>query len=217
MRHATFWSLLVGGLLAFPAAGSAQNVEFKPRSNETADRRLALFLDAGSYTLLAQDTVLSAGKDDIGNLLVLDASVRTSATIAGSVYVVDGDLFLRPGARVEGDVVVLGGGYYASDLTEVTGEVMYRPNDRYAAVAGEEGWTISSVQDPPKAVELPGLYGFGFPYYQRVDEVTLRWGALLRATGWAWQPTLEGEIRFLTEDGDCLLYTSDAADEVVPV
>jgi hypothetical protein len=193
---------LVGGLLAFPAAGSAQNVEFEPRSNEAADRRLALFLDAGSYTILAQDTVLSAGEDDIGNLLVLDASVRTSATIAGSVYVVDGDLFLRPGARVEGDVVVLGGGYYASDLTEVTGEVMYRPNDRYTAVAGEEGWTISSVQEPPEAVELPGLYGFGFPYYQRVDEVTLRWGALLRATGWAWQPTLEGEVRFLTEDGD---------------
>lgn len=202
VRCARFWSLIVGGLLAMPAAGAAQSVEFKPRSNEPADRRLAAFLDDGTYALLARDTVLSAGHGDIGNLLVLDASLRISATIGGSVYVVDGDLFLRPGARVEGDVVVLGGGFYASELSEVSGEVIYRPNDLYSAVLEEDGWTIIAAQETLKAVELPGLYGLGFPYYQRVDAVTLRWGALLRATGWAWQPTLEGEIRFLTEDGD---------------
>ncbi len=202
MRRATFRSLLVGGLLALPAASSAQSVVFEPGSDEPAEQRLAAFLDDDVYLLLDRDTVLSGGLAEIGNLLVLDASVRISATVGGSVYVVDGDLFLRPGARVEGDVVVLGGGYYASDLAEVAGEVVYRPNDRYSVVSSEDRWTISRVREMQKAVELPGLYGFGFPYYQRVDAVTLRWGALLRATGWAWQPTLEGEIRFLTEDGD---------------
>jgi len=202
VRRATFRSLLIGGLLAVPAVGSAQSVVFEPGSDEPAEHRLAAFLDDDAYVLIARDTILSAGLAEIGSLLVLDASVRISATVAGSVYVVDGDLFLRPGARVEGDVVVLGGGYYASDLAEVAGEVVYLPNDRYSVVSSEDRWTIYPVREIQKAVELPGLYGFGFPYYQRVDAVTLRWGALLRATGWAWQPTLEGEIRFLTEDGD---------------
>jgi hypothetical protein len=202
VRRARCWSILLGCLLTLPATSAAQTVEFDARSGEPAERRLADFLERGTYSVLARDTILSAGQAEIGSLLVLDASTRVSATVAGSVYVVDGDLFLRPGARVEGDVVVLGGGYYASELAEVTGDVVYRPNDRYTVVAGEGGWTISRFEEEQKAVELPGLYGFGIPYYQRVDAVTLRWGALLRATGWAWRPTLEGEIRYLTEDGD---------------
>lgn len=202
MRRALFWLLIVGTALAIPAAGSAQSVEFKPRNEKPAERRLAAFLEQDAYAILSEDTVLHAGQEVSGNLLVLQATVRVATTVPGSVYVVDGDLFLRPGARVEGDVVVLGGGYYASELAEVTGEVVYRPNDRYSVVGAREGWSIVSVEEQQRVVELPGLYGFGFPYYQRVDAVTLRWGALLRATGWAWQPTLEGELRFLTEDGD---------------
>ena len=202
MTRSSFWMLVAAGLLSIPEAGSAQNVEFTPRTDEPTERRLAAFLEHDAYAIFDGDTVLRAGQAVSGNVLVLDAAVRIATTVQGSVYVVDGDLFLRPGARVEGDVVVLGGGYYASGLAEVTGEVVYRPNDPYSVVAGEDGWTILPVQELPKAVELPGLYGFGFPYYQRVDAVTLRWGATLRATGWSWQPSLEGEIRFLTEDGD---------------
>jgi hypothetical protein len=202
MRISRFWLLAAGGLLAIPAAGSAQNVEFTPRADEPEERRLAEFLEHDVYAIIDGDTVLLAGQAVSGNVLVLNATMRSSTTIPGSVYVVDGDLFLRPGARVEGDVVVLGGGFYASSLAEVTGEIVYRPNDQYSVVPGDDGWTIFPVQEMPKAVELPGLYGFGFPYYQRVDALTLRWGATLRATGWSWQPSLEGEIRWLTEDGD---------------
>ena len=202
MRSARFWLLAAGGLLAVPAVASAQNVEFTPRADESAERRLAAFLEQDVYEIFDGDTVLLAGQAVAGNVLVLDASVRIATTIPGSVYVVDGDLFLSPGARVEGDVVVLGGGFYSSELAEVAGEVVYQPNDLYSVVAGDDGWTIFPVQEMPKAVELPGLYGLGFPYYQRVDALTLRWGATLRATGWSWQPSLEGEIRFLTEDGN---------------
>ena len=202
MRISSFWLLAAGGLLAIPAAGSAQNVNFTPRADEPTERRLAEFLEHDVFEIIDGDTVLLAGQGVSGNVLVLNATMRSATTIPGSVYVVDGDLFLRPGARVEGDVVVLGGGFYASALAEVTGEIVYRPNDQYSVVAGDDGWTIFPVKEMPKAVELPGLYGFGFPYYQRVDALTLRWGATLRATGWSWQPSLEGEIRWLTEDGD---------------
>ena len=202
MRRALFWLLVVGGTLAIPAAGSAQSVDFKPRDEKPAERRLATFLDQDVYAILSGDTVLHPGQEVSGSLLVLRATARVATTVPGSVYVVDGDLFLRPGARVEGDVVVLGGGFYASELAEVTGEVLYQPNDLYSVIEKDKGWSIVPVEEQKQVVELPGLYGFGFPYYQRVDAVTLRWGALLRATGWAWQPTLEGELRFLTEDRD---------------
>ena len=202
MRRAWFWFLVIGGTLAVPVAGSAQSVEFKPRDEKPAERRLATFLEHDAYAILSGDTVLFAGQAVSGNVLVLQATARIATTVQGSVYVVDGDLFLRPGARIEGDVVVLGGGFYASELAEVTGEVIYQPNDLYSVVVEDEGWSIVPVEEQKKVVELPGLYGFGFPYYQRVDAVTLRWGGKLRVTGWAWQPTLEGELRFLTEDGD---------------
>ena len=202
MRKNRFCLLALCAVLSIPVAGTAQSVDFKPRADEPAQERLASFLEHGAYALLSTDTVLQSGQQVPGSLLVLDATVRIAAVIQGSVYVVDGDLFLRPGASVEGDVVVLGGGFYASELAEVTGEIVYRPNDMYTVVKRDDNWTIFPVEDTPKAVELPGLYGFGFPYYQRVDAVTLRWGAKLRATGWSWQPTLEGEVRWLTEDGD---------------
>ncbi len=196
--------LLLGiGVVGVFTPVTAQEVRFTPSADNPAERRLATFIDQGEYTVLAGDTVLQAGQATIdGSLLVLNAAVRVATTVSGSVYVVDGDLFLRPGARIEGDVVVLGGGYYASSLADVVGEVIYRPNDLYTVLDRDDGWTIFPVREVPKAVELHGLYGFGFPFYQRVDALTLRWGATLRATGWAWQPSLEGEARFLTEEGD---------------
>lgn len=202
MRPRT-WLLAAFGIVASSVPVGAQEVKFTPGADNPTERQLETFLDQDEYAILAADTILRDGQTPIeGSLLVLNASVRVATIVEGSVYVVDGDLFLRPGARIEGDVVVLGGGYYASGLAEVDGQVIYRPNDLYSVVARDDGWTIFPLQEVPKAVELHGLYGFGFPYYQRVDALTLRWGATLRATGWAWRPSLEGEVRFLTEEGD---------------
>ena len=193
------WLAILGGS---PRSASAQAVEFTPRADRPVERRLNEFLERSDYLILSEDTVLRVQPSPDRSLFVLDAAVRVATPISGDIYVVDGDLFLRPGARVEGDVVVLGGGYYASELAEVSGEVVYLPNELYTVTRTDQGWRIYPVKEEPKAVELHGLYGFGFPYYQRVDAVTLRWGATLRATGWAWQPSLEGEVRFLTEQGE---------------
>jgi hypothetical protein len=208
MRTLALGVLLLVGLPVLPSGSSSgflaigQEVLFTPRADRPVERRLDDFLEAGRYQIIASDSVLREGSAPEGSLLVLDAALRVSTRVPGSIFVVDGDLFLRPGARIEGDVVVLGGGFYASELAEVSGEVTYLPNELYSVVATEDGWRIYPVKEQPEAVELHGLYGFGFPYYQRVDEVTLRWGATLRAIGWAWQPSLEGELRFLTEEGD---------------
>ncbi|MCL7928353.1 MAG: hypothetical protein M8841_11255 [marine benthic group bacterium] len=189
-------------LACIPRAGDAQEVEFTPRADRPVERRLDEFLERADYAVLTSDTVLRVPASPDRSILVLDAAVRLATTVPGDVFVVDGDLFLRPGARVEGDVVVLGGGYYASELAEVSGEVTYLPNELYSVARTDGGWRIFPIREEPKAVDLHGLYGFGFPYYQRVDAVTLRWGATLRATGWAWQPSLEGELRFITEQGE---------------
>ena len=97
-------------LFAEPGELAAQQVRFTPRADRPVERRLDDFLKSADYRVLSADTVLREAAQLDRSLLVLDAAVRVATTIPGSVFVVDGDLFLRPGARIEGDVVVLGGG-----------------------------------------------------------------------------------------------------------
>jgi hypothetical protein len=157
------------------------------------------FLERDAFVVWSADSVLASGDTVAADLLVLGSAARIAGVVTGDVFVVAGDLFLRPGSRLLGDVVVLGGGYYASGLAEVEGGVEYRPNDLYRVVPHDDGWAIYPVRETPSAVDLPGLYGFSFPTYQRVDEWTFAWGIRLQAVRWGWQPSLELEGRFLTE------------------
>ncbi len=193
------WPLLVVGLLAASGPVSAQQVSFVPRPDRPAERRLDGFLHAGGYRVWTHDTVLAPGAEVDGPVLVLDATVRSAATIHGSIYVVAGDLFLRPHARVEGDAVVLGGGWYASSLARVDGEVLYRPNLLLRVLRHGNGWRIVPVESVPRPVTLEGFYGFTLPTYDRVEAWTFGWGATARATGLGWQPSLTAELRVHTE------------------
>ncbi|MDT8435315.1 MAG: polymer-forming cytoskeletal protein [Gemmatimonadota bacterium] len=177
---------------------SAQEVRFSARGDHEEEKRLDRFLDRPGYALWTADTVLASGERVESGLLVLGAAARIAGTVRGDVFVVDGDLFLRPGSRVEGNVVVLGGGFYASGLAEVAGDVAYRPNDLYVVRRNERGWSILPADDAGRPIVLHGLHGFGFPGYQRVDEWTLRWGARLQGVEWPGRPSLDFEIRFLT-------------------
>lgn len=183
---------LAGG----PAA--AQEIRFTPQPGSPAQRTLARFLAQERYVIWTRDTVLARGDTVVGNVLVLEAAARLAGTVRGSVYVVDGDLFLRPGSRIGGDVLALGGGFYSSGLAEVEGTVTYRPNEVLRVIPEDGAYRIFAVEDRPRAFELEGVYGLRLPTYQRVDGWTFEWGARARAVGFPGQPELGGRLRFKT-------------------
>ncbi len=185
-----------------PGLAHSQEVTFTPRKGSSVDRRLAEFVDGADWILWSGDTVVARDGVVPGNVLILSAVARVAGRVDGHVYVVDGDLFLRPGALIAGDVVILGGGYYGSGMATVEGEVVWKPSDRFSVIPSAGGLEIRAVEEPAPWLELHGLDGFEAPTYQRVDALTLGWGARLRATGWPWQPTLDGSLRFRTGQGE---------------
>ena len=196
------WRLCLTALAAVlvgATAAAGQEVRFTPRPDVPEERQLARFLQRADFSILASDTVLAPGDTVAGDLLVLEATVRSSAVVLGDVYVIGGDLFLRPGSYVEGAVVALGGGFYRSERADVAGEVTYRPNLFLRVVPMEGGWEILHPRQERRPLELDGLYGFHLPTYQRVDGVTLGWGASVRAVGLPAQPELSVDARFHTQ------------------
>lgn len=189
---------LLGALVAAPGEARAQQVSFSPRPDVPEERRLARFLEEGTYTLWTRDTVLARGDTVAGDLLVLEASVRIAGRVTGDVHVVAGDLFLRPGARLGGDALVLGGGYYVSSEAVVDGEVVYRPNLLLGVLPSEGGWRIHHVRQERRAVQLDGIAGFHAPVYRRVDGWTFGWGGTVRAVELPAEPGLHGAVRFHT-------------------
>lgn len=200
-RGSARWAFPAALLLALlcPAAGRAQQIEFTPRPNRPAERQLDRFLRAGHYQTWAHDTVLAPGVEVQGDVLVLEATARVSGHVHGSVYVVNGDLFLRPSARIDGDVLALGGGYYSSTLAHVQGNVVYQPNDVLNVIPHAGGYQIYPVEETPQPFRLHGALGFDFPHYDRVDGWTFSWGATARATPIRWQPSLDLTLRYRTD------------------
>lgn len=205
LLHILLASAFVGALLVLNGSSApAQEVPVRwaGKAEGPAEHRLQKFLEGDEYQVWASDTVLTEADRTAGGVLLLGASARLAGEVRGDIFVVDGDLFLRPGARVLGDVTVLGGGFYGSSMAVVDGGLDYRPNDRYRAVPLEGGWVIEAVREQPPAIELHGLHGFKAPTYQRVNSVTLGWGVTGRAVAWAWRPSLEVVARFHTAPGE---------------
>lgn len=199
-QSARLWPVLLLTAVATPAV--SQEVSFQPRRSNAQDAALAAFLAKGSHATWVRDTVVAADAIVPGDLLVLSAQARMSGTVHGDIYVVDGDLFLRPGAVVTGDIVVLGGGYYGSGMADVGGTITWKPADRYLVLPDRGGYDIRPIEKLPEAVDLHGLYGFEAPTYQRVDALTASWGITLRASRWAWRPSLELVGRYRSGQGE---------------
>jgi hypothetical protein len=191
----------LGLLAAFPAATLAQEVRLAGAPRNDAERAVAEFLERGGYVVWARDTVLARDEVVDSHVLVLEASARISGRIEGDVLVVDGDLFMRTRGRVSGDVVVLGGGFYDSDLAEIGGGVTYRPNERIRVRPTAGDFEVFSVAAEREPFELDGTLGVQIPTYQRVDAVTIGWGAIARFDKVGGRPDLEGSVRFLTGPG----------------
>ena len=197
-RRSLFAAVLIG--VAAPVA--AQQVRFDGRPQDDVERRLVALLDRGGYSLFTGDTTLTRDDRVPGDLIVLNGDVRIAAPVDGSVFVVDGVLFLRPGARVAGEIAVLGGGYYSSSRADVVGDVTYRPTEPIRAMPDDGGWLIFRETEQLPVFEPDGIYGIQLPVYQRVDALVLGAGATVRATGLAWRPDLYGAVRFKTGPGE---------------
>ena len=194
--------LALGGTLVFTLPTAGQQVSFSGRPEGAHQQALVSFLDGGDFEVITRDTLLDRATRIEGNLLILEASVRIAGQVNGSVYVVDGDLFLRPDARITGELVVLGGGYYSSSLAVVEGGVTYRPREQLRVLPEAGGHLIFGWDEPLKAFEFDGLYGLQLPTYQRVDALTFGWGAVGRGLDLAWQPDLYVAARIRTASGE---------------
>jgi hypothetical protein len=112
-----------------------------------------------------------------GSLLIVDGTLSFQGRTPGSVTVIGGDLFLRPGAAIGGDAVVIGGSLYGSGLATVLGSRVVRR--RPVVVVREPGRV--TVSGPAAEAPFPiglerGLFGVQPEMYNRVDGLALRWG-----------------------------------------
>ena len=195
---------------AGPTALHGQDVRLAGEPRSDAQAALATFLETGGFTVWARDTVLARGDTVPGPVLLLEGTARIAGRIAGDVYVVDGDLFLRSGASITGNVLVLAGGFYDSDLAGVGGTLTYRPNEPLRVRPTRGGFEIISEVEPEPAFELDGTYGLHLPTYDRVNGLSLPVGALARLSDVPGRPEVAAGITWIParEDVDYRLHNS---------
>lgn len=194
---------LAGLLFAGGLSAQQPEIRFRGRGAPDMDARIREWLEEPGRLVLTGDTTIARDDTVRVPLLIVGGTLRIDGTVLGELVGIGADLFVRPSARVHGDVINLGGGFYVSDQATVDGEVEDRPNAPYELdrLPGE----IRIVgTEQRRALKLDGMYGFHLPSYDRVDGVSLGWGAELalpslgrlepRLRGWAGYRSERGEI-----------------------
>lgn len=190
--------VLLLGLLAAPTLAHAQQVERSGSADVAIDRRLRALL-ASEYLLVTGDTVLREGQTVPTSVLVLDATMIIEGTVQGDVIAIAAGVFVRPTARIEGDLVNAAGGVYRSELATIGGSIVDVPTAPYRVVRDADRFIIEARDDSSPA-RLDGLYGFRMPTYDRVDGLSLRWGATYLAPLLGEVvPEVHGEVGYRTE------------------
>ncbi|MGD2154042.1 MAG: hypothetical protein PVG79_12300 [Gemmatimonadales bacterium] len=177
---------------------AAQTVEYRrgTRGEPRADARLREVLARGSYRVLTRDTVLAADEVIGSDVIVIRATLRLEGLIEGDVVGVQSDIFARPGGRISGAVVVLGGGFYGSSLAELGSPPIDASRYLYGVEEIEGGRYVVTAPGGGASFRLPGLYGFLLPEYDRVNALTVRWGADLERGPEPWMPDARGRMRY---------------------
>lgn len=135
-----------------------------------APHRLYLPTPDSGRLVLHRDSTFTTNVVVIGRSAALDGRVR------GDIYVVDGDLFLRPGAQVEGRAIAIGGGVYTSMLDVARRGTESHRDFTFDLVPDGAGFALvfrSLYGYPSSFFDLPGLYGFRIPAYDRVNGLSL--------------------------------------------
>ncbi len=179
----------------------AQEVVLRGASDVAVDRRLEQLLETGPL-LVTSDTAIARGDTVVGSVLVLDASLVHEGVITGDLVLVDAGAFVRPGAVVGGDLVNIAGGLYRSEIARVHGLILDLPTASYRVVREPERLVIEAtrVESP---LMLDGLWGLHPPTYDRVNGVTLVWGAAYRLPFLGRvQPVAHAQAGWQTQRGD---------------
>jgi hypothetical protein len=194
-----FWLVLLLALLAAPRPAAAQGVVLEQSVRTRSAEILGEILARGTYLLVDRDTVLGPEFDLPGDLVVFDARVRLEGAIAGSVAVIDGTLFIRPGARVGGPIAAVGGLVLPSGLAEI-GEIVELPVEFRVEARSLAGGVRVSIREPPPApaIALDGLFGVRHFAYDRVDGASLSWGPQWRLQRREFGPVVDGWITLRT-------------------
>ncbi|MQA88841.1 MAG: hypothetical protein GEU90_01215 [Gemmatimonas sp.] len=190
--------LLLAQVAATPAAAQ---IVTEGATGDAAAVILDSILDRGSYHLVDRDTVIPAGAEIDSDLLVLGSRVTIAGRVEGTVAVVRGELFIRPGASVPGPIASLNSEIFPSGMAEVGDIVPLESGIETEIAASGSSRTISLVGPPPARTvfRLPNVFGFGMPTYNRVDGLSLRWSAELASSGDTAAFALRGTIAYNVE------------------
>lgn len=164
-------------LLIGAARAAAQRLVVEGASRHPAAAALHEIADRRSYRVIDRDTVLPAFFRHDGDLVVVDAAVRLEGSVTGSVAVVGGAFFLRPGAHVGGVAVAAAGIIGMSSLATI-GDTLFLPLDYDVVVQkqGEEYAVRLTAPPRPPLFRPQGVLGVIMPSYDRVNGATLRLG-----------------------------------------
>jgi hypothetical protein len=177
-------------------------IELRGRGDPAHDRYIRELLADGPQLIITQDTVIMRNDTVPMRVLVVGATLRLDGVVLGDLVGVGANLFIRPSASVTGAIRNIAGGLYRSELSSMAGPIENEPNAQYEIERRPGVVTIRGLEHP-SLLELPGIYGFGVPSYDRVSGLTLRWGAglVLPRIGEA-APFLRGWGSYYSQRGD---------------
>ena len=184
-----FLLLLSLAAASLPAAASlrAQEIRVQGDDRSAAVRVAREIVARGNYLRIDRDTILPRDFRAPGDLVVYDADVRLEGTVEGSVAVLGGDFFIRPGARVGGQIAVVDGGVYTSALATTGAILRAEPGTVLRDADRNDSLRLAGVDEidvevigPPR----PGVFSFNprLPTYDRVNGLTVTAGISLLPT-----------------------------------
>ncbi|MDR0787510.1 MAG: hypothetical protein LBG44_06545 [Gemmatimonadota bacterium] len=156
---------------------AAQTITTYGTARDAAVSAALTVIERDNFLLLDRDTVLGPETAITRDVVIIRARVALEGAINGSVVVVNGEFFTRPGSSVAGPTAVLGGGEaFPSGLSQ-SGTVLQQDPRVFVSVGRTfTGYALSITPPEPRGVlQLPGVYGFGLPTYERVNGASIYW------------------------------------------
>ncbi len=156
---------------------AAQRLLVEGNSRHPAAMAIRDIVERQNYLLIDRDTTLAGDSYLPADLLVVDATVRLEGAIGGSVGVVGGTLFIRPGARIDGISVAAPGIIGTSRLAAMGDTLFLPPGHRTEIVQVGDEYRLRINRPPrPPLVRPLGLFGLVLPTYDRVNGASVRVG-----------------------------------------